>query len=161
MDLYQRLTGELHALVGEECWGAVGGEGTGSVILLSIGARTLRARPVRNPHLSELCRLYDPASSLRVRCPWRIDSPSKVIAGSHMSNANDGPMVRGLQEICGQKIVAVLCPAPAYDLTIHFENRRSLVVHCSAIGVDYDDCYSLGTPSGWYTVGFDGDLRFE
>jgi hypothetical protein len=161
MHMKEMLLLAIQNIVGEECWAAVGGEGTGSVILLSMGAQILRPRPIRNPHLSELCRLYDSAYSLRIRCPWRIDSPSQVISGSHMSNANDGPMVRGLEEICGEKIVAVICTAPAFDVTIEFENQRSLVIHCTEIGWEYDACYSLGTPGGYYSVGFDGDVSFE
>ncbi|NVD73742.1 hypothetical protein HUX88_24865 [Duganella sp. BJB1802] len=161
MRLGERLSCSVDATVGEECWGVVGGEGTGSVILLSIGERFLRRRPLTNPHLSELCRFYDAAYSLRIMCPWRIDSPSKVVAGSHMCNANDGPMVEGLKEICGQKILTVLCLAPAYDITIHFENQMTLMVHCSDIDCNYDEFYSFGTPSGYYVVGPDGNISFE
>lgn len=161
MQLGEKLLRALTDIVGEECWGVVGGEGTGSVILLSIGERILRRRPIPNPHLSDLVRHHESAYSLRIMCPWRIDSPSEVVSGSHMSNANDGPMVRGLNEICGQKVVAVLCSAPAFDVTIHFENHRSLVIHCTEIGSDYDACYSFGTPVGYYSVGFDGNVSFE
>lgn len=161
MDLKEILLHAIQDIVAEECWGVVGGEGTGSVILLSIGAQIPRPRPLSNPHLSELCRHHEGAYSLRIMCPWRIDSPSQVIAGSHMSNANDGPMVSGLEEICGEKIVAVICTFPGLDLTIQFENQRSLVIHCTEIGWDYDECYSFGTPKGYYSVGFDGEVSFE
>ena len=157
----EMLLRELAAIVGEECWGVVGGEGTGSVILLSIGERTIRPRPLRNPHLSDLVRRYDSAYSLRIGCPWRIDSPSEVVSGSHMVNANDGPMVNGLASICGQNISAVVCCAPAFDLTIRFENQHALVIHCSEIDMAYDTCYSFGAPAGHYMVGFDGKVWFE
>ena len=62
----EMLLRELSALVGEECWGVVGGEGTGSVILLHIGERTLRSRPIPNHHLTELVRRFDSAYTLRI-----------------------------------------------------------------------------------------------
>lgn len=161
LHLGERMLHDLQQIVGEECWAVVGGEGTGSVISLNIGARTLRTRPLHNPHLTELSRLHTAAYTLMIWCPWRIDSLSKVIAGSHMLNANDGPMVSGLKEICGNRIVNVVCAAPAYDMTIHFENRRSLVVHCSDIDLPDDRCYSFGTPRGDYGVYFDGKVVRE
>jgi len=151
----------LSALIGEECWGIVGGEGTGSVISLNIGVRTARAKPINNPHLSDLVRRYDSAYKLMLYCPWRIDSASDVVSGSHMSNANDGPMVRGYAAICGQKIKAVTCSGPAFDLRLDFENQHSLLLHCSAIGNDEDECYVFRTPHGWFVVGLDGHLSLE
>jgi hypothetical protein len=161
MSLRDALLRDLSALVGEECWGVVCGEGSGSVLGLRIGVRTLKPKPINNPHLSELVQLYDGAYSMLLWCPWRIDSDSKVVAGSHMSNANDGPMVNGSQSICGQRITAVTCFTPAFDLRLDFENKHSLVIHCSAIGKDYEDCYSFGTPVGHYGIDLDGELSFE
>ena len=161
MSLCDALLRDLSALIGEECWGAVCGEGTGSVLGLDIGVRTLKRRPTNNPHLTELVRLYDGTYSFLIWCSWRIDSISKVVAGSHMSNVNGGPMVEGSQSICGQRIMAVTCSAPAFDLRLDFENRHSLVIHCSAIGWNYEDCYSFGTPDGYYRIDLDGELSFE
>jgi hypothetical protein len=161
MYLRDALLRDLLALVGEECWGVVGGEGTGSVISLSVGTQILRQKPVGNPHLSDLVRQYDSAYSLLLWCPWRIDSDSRVVSGSHMSNANNGPMVVGSNCICGQKITAVTCSGPAFDLRLDFENQHALVVHCSAIGKDYEECYAFGTPLGHYSVSLDGELTFQ
>lgn len=157
----EMLLRELSAIVGEECWGVVGGEGTGSVILLHIGARTLRCRPRQNPHLPNLIQLYDSSHSLRIESPWRIESLSKVVSGSHMPNTNDGKMVKRLQTICGQRITSLICTAPAFDLKMRFENQYLLVTHSSAIGWDNTTCYSFGTPAGHYIVSLDGDVAFE
>jgi hypothetical protein len=161
MYLQDAFLRDLSVLVGEECWGVVGGGGTGSVISLAIGARTLRRKPVNNPHLSDFVRRYDSAYSLMLWCAWRIDSKSDVVSGSHMSNSNDGPMVLGNKSICGQRIKAVNCSGPAFDLRLDFENQHSLVIHCGAIGKDYEECYTFGTPRGHYSVGLDGELTFE
>jgi hypothetical protein len=161
MDTQDAFLQALNALVGEACWGVVGGEGTGSVISLKIGARIPRSKPVNNPYLSDLVRQNNSAYTLMLYCPWRIDSASNVVSGSHMSNANDGPMVRGCASIREQKIKAVTCAGPAYDLKLDFENGHTLVVHCSAIGMDDDVLYTLGTPHGWFSVGLDGRLTFE
>lgn len=152
---------DLSGLVGEECWGVVCGEGAGSVLGLSIGARTPKKKPARNPFLSDLVRHYDSAYSMLIRCPWRIDSSSEIVAGSHMSNANDGPMVIGSQSICGQRITAVACSGPAFDLRLDFDNGHALVIHCSMITRYYEHCYSFGGPRGYYIVDLDGVLRFE
>ncbi|WP_147328081.1 MULTISPECIES: hypothetical protein [unclassified Duganella] len=161
MSLRDAFLRDLSTLSGEECWGVVCGEGSGSVLGLNIGARTPKQKPVNNPHLSELVRRYDCAYSMLIWCPWRIDSESKVIAGSHMPNANDGPMVVGSQSICQQRITGVTYSSPAFDLRLNFENRYSLVIHCSAIGKNYEVCYSFGTPLGHYSVDLDGNLSFE
>ncbi len=161
MSLSDALLRDLSALIGEECWGVVCGEGSGSVLGLDIGARTLKRKPTNNPHLSELVRLYDGAYSFLVWCPWRIDADSKVVAASYMSNANNGPMVHGSQSICGQRIIAANCFTPAFDLRLDFENRHSLVIHCGGFGRDYEDCYSFGTPLGYHSVDLDGELSFE
>ena len=161
MHLRDAFLRDLLALVGEECWGIVGGEGTGSVIALRIGTRTLRQTPISNSHLSDLVRRYDSAYSLLLWCPWRIDSDSRVVSGSHMPNAKNGPMVVGSRSICGQRITAATCAGPAFDLRLDFENQHSLVIHCSTIGKDYDECYAFGTPLGHYSVSLDGELAFE
>jgi hypothetical protein len=69
MSLCDALLRDLSALIGAECWGIVCGEGSGSVLGLDIGIRTLKRKPTNNPHLSELVRLYDGACSLLVWCP--------------------------------------------------------------------------------------------
>lgn len=161
MSLPESFSRDLSAIVGEDCWGAVCGEGSGSVLGLKIGARTLRHKPLKNLHLSELVRHYDSAYSMLIWCPWRIDTDRKVIAASYMPNTNDGAMVIGSQSICGQRIMSVACSGPAFDLRLEFENGHALVIHCGAIGRDYEDCYSFGTPLGYYGVDLDGELSFE
>jgi hypothetical protein len=83
-----------------------------------------------------------------IDCPWRIDSNARVVSGSHMPNTNDGPMVRGFDFMRGQRITAVTCSAPAFDLQLDFENQHVLVVHCSAFEMDEDECYTFRTPNG-------------
>ncbi|NGZ87199.1 hypothetical protein [Duganella aceris] len=161
MHLDESFLQEISNLDGEECWGVTGGSGTGSVISLDIGKKTARAKPVRNAHLTELVRCYESAYSLLLYCPWRMESKSKVLSGSHMSNENDGPMVRGLEFIRGKKIETVTCARPAFDLRIEFEGELSLVIHCSLIGMDADECYVFKGKLGWYSVGFDGRLSLE
>lgn len=151
---------ELNKLVGEECWGVVGGAGTGSIISLDFGKQIPRNKPLKNPYVTETVRNYESEFRLMLYCPWRIESRWQVISGSHMSNENDGPMVSGLHYIRGKKILAVTCTEPAYDLRIRFVNEVDLVVHCSLIGMDDDTCYSLSAPHGVFSVCYDGKVRF-
>lgn len=78
-----------------------------------------------------------------------------------MPNANDGPMVRGLESICGQNITSVICSGPAFDLTIRLKNQHALVIHCASIDWDYDTCYSFGAPAGYYRVALEGKVSFQ
>lgn len=78
-----------------------------------------------------------------------------------MSNSNDGPMVKGCESLCGKTVTSVSCAAPAFDLTLQFDNQYSLVIHCSDIGWDNKKCYSFGTTSGHYIVSLDGKIAFE
>ena len=50
---------ELNKLVGEECWGVVGGAGTGSVISLAFGKQFPRNIPLKNPYVTEVVRNYE------------------------------------------------------------------------------------------------------
>ena len=153
---------EIEALTGEECWGVVGGEGTGSIISLSMGNKLPRKTPLNNPYLSEAVRDNESQFGFMIYCPWRIESNATIIAGSRMPNHNDGPMVSGLSDICNVRVVGIECVKPAYDLRVHFDNGMRLVLHCSNIETGLDDrCYVAYLASGCFTVLYNGKVIFE
>ena len=152
---------ELSNLLGKECWGIVGGVGTGSVISLSIGKKIEKTVPSKNPHLSEIVRRYNSEYSIMISCPWRIESKTKILCGSHHRNESDGPYSKSFMQIIGKTISNIRCESPAYDLKLVFGNELSLIIHCSSIGMDEEECYSFGTPLGWFTVQLDGVLDFD
>ena len=149
---------ELLKLVGEECWGVVGGVGTGSIIRLSIGKKFLRDRPVENSHIGNEERMYSASLGFMISCPWRIENEFEVFCGSHHTNESHGPYKDGFNQIRGQKIIQIICENPSFDLSLKFENAVVLKIHCSSIGVDADECYSFRSSRGWFEIGFDGRI---
>ena len=161
MELEKNFLSSVNELIGLECWGVTGGEGTGSVISIDIGKKTLRKKPSKNPHLSELVAKYNSSHSFMLYCPWRIETNKNILSASFMPNNNNEIMVKGLKEITGTTIKNVICESPAYDLRIEFSNETNLIVHCSNIGMDDNECYSFKSLQNWYTVNYGGEITYE
>ena len=161
MELEKNFLLNINELIGLECWGVTGGEGTGSVISIDMGKKTLRKKPSTNPYLSKLVAKYNSSHSLMVYCPWRIESKTNILSASFMPNDNNGIMVKGLKEITGTTIKNIICGSPAYDLHIEFSNETNLIVHCSNIGMDEKECYSFKSLQNWYTVNYGGEITYE
>ncbi|MCX4028565.1 hypothetical protein H0A36_14535 [Endozoicomonas sp. SM1973] len=152
---------ELSKLKGKECWGIVGGAGTGSIISLNIGEKYLRNNPLKNTFLSDLVRRYESEYGFMLHCPWRIDHDNYVLCGSYHSNELDGPYQEVFSQVIGNKITNIICEPPAFDLKLCFENLVSINIYCTNTGIDYDECYSFKSPIGWFEVGYNGRLSFE
>ena len=151
----------LNDLIGLECWGVTGGEGTGSIISLDIGNKILKNKPSKNPHLSELVSKYKSSHGFMLHCPWRIETNKKILSGSFMPNDNDGMMVSGLNKVIGTTIKKVTCIKPAYDLLIEFSNETNLVASCSNIGIDDEECYTYHSLNEWFTIKYGGEVAYE
>ncbi len=161
MQIEKTFSRELSKLIGLECWGVTCGEGSGSVLKIDIGDKITRATPLKNPHLSNIVRVNESSICFMLYSPWRLESKSEVLCGSHSPNDNTGVMVRGVNCILGQTIKSIVCKMPAFDLCIVFSNELKLVVHCSNIGIDDDECYSFKAKKGWFTVKYNGELIVE
>jgi len=157
----EKFKKEIAELGGKECWGVVGGSGTGSVINLKVEDRFLKKAPSKSSYLSDLVRNYDSEYDFMIYCPWRIENDGEVICGSHHTNEDDGPYKRGFDQLIGEKIYNVSSSYPAFDLEISFGNGVILNASCVSIGMDDNICYSFRTPKGWFTIYFDGDIEFE
>lgn len=144
---------ELHHLNGLECWGVVAGEGTGSRITLDFGKNIPRARPLKNPKLSEMQRQHKGEFGLFVQnCAWRLGSET-VICSSKSPNSSDGPMVRGLQSVVGQHVVNVAVTSPGYDLVVHFSGGARLHLFCDCLDQTRDgNNYSFHTLSRSFVI---------
>lgn len=153
----------VNAFVGRPCWGVAAGEGTGSRFGLDLGQKIPRNKPLANPYLSEDMRNFNGEYRLFVEgCPWRVQSPSEVIGSWLDDNANDGPMVRTLERLVGANVHHVRLEAPAWDLWISFNNGLTLCVFPDATGdTEWDDNYTVLTPSGAFSVERYGKLTFE
>ena len=161
MNTVELFEEEISKLPGKECWGVVGGAGTGTVISLSIGDKYPKKVPSKNSYLSEVVRNNSSEYSLLVECPWRIESSTEVICGSHHTNEIDGPYLSSFRQITGVCIESVECNSPAFDLKLALSNGLILQINCCSIGADDNECYSFGTPKGWFGVCFDGVVNPE
>src|SRR5215469_3115147 len=72
----------LEEIVGEECWAIIAGPGTGSVILLDLGAKQPREMEVDNPTLSEDERKLEARYSIHVWCSWRVEVERRVVGSA-------------------------------------------------------------------------------
>jgi len=161
MNIVENLRRDLGLLEGEVCWAAIGGEGTGSIISLSIGEKIPKSSPSKNKFLSELARNNDSKHGFMIYGAWRVDSENEVISGSHMSNENDGPMVRGLRQLADKRILAIKCEKPGLDLVIQFEGGLCLSVFCAEIDAETEEFYTFKSSSGWYSISHNGKVDYE
>ena len=159
MTLLDHFNKELESMIGKECWAIVGGEGTGSVISVNIGARYPRDRSLHNPYVSELVRHFTAEYNLMIYSPWRIESCNAVLCGGHHSNDIDGPYQTSFEQVINRKLIDVQCVSPLLDLRLFFEGGICLFVFFALIGIDEGECYWLGSNSCCYPIGFDGRLN--
>jgi hypothetical protein len=149
-------------LVGQVCWGAIAGSGTGSVLNLCIGAKLIRTVPIKNPNLSDELQNYDSEYALFLDCTWRLDSKTQVLFGAWDDNDFEGTKIQGLQALIEQKIRSVSYSEPAFDLKIVFENEMVLRVFCDSTNTcDAADNYSLFLLHEIFTVGNKSKIRRE
>jgi hypothetical protein len=94
------LLKSLDTLRGKECWGFIGGPGTGSMITLDFGDKIPRKKAVSNPTLSSEQQKFQGEVVLFIQfAAWRIDFASSVICSSATPNNLDGPFGEGLRSI--------------------------------------------------------------
>ena len=154
----------LEQLVGKECWSVVAGEGTGSMVSLDFGRKQRRKTAVRNRHLTRTQREFEGEFDLFIQgCAWRLEEPRKVICSSMSDNANDGPMVAGLERLDEQKVLRVVIDYPGYDLALTFEGAEgelTLRLFCDQADREGEaDNYSFFSPKMAWAVGPGSVLR--
>ncbi|PQO40134.1 hypothetical protein [Blastopirellula marina] len=120
----------LAFLVGQPCWGIVGGAGTGSMISLRLGQKIPRDVPLTNDKLSREIRENDAEfEACLFCCSWRLVSPAAIVcSGAWSSNEPDGPMLAGLAQLQQQKISEIKLTPETLDLSLTFENGLRLDV---------------------------------
>lgn len=145
-----------------KCWGAFAGEGTGSNFSLSFGEKKLRKKELKNKHLSEKGRKYEPELSLFVTCSWRLDSETSILCSSKENNSNTGSMVRSLKKVIGKRVMDINVFEPAFDLIITFDGGLSLKIFCDETDPDEDfDNYCFFYKDKTYAVINRSELFFE
>lgn len=148
-------------MVGKECWAIIAGPGTGSVILLDLGAKLPRDHALRNPNLTEEERIFESAYSVHVWCSWRVEEEVRVV-GSAAALPEEGWWERsGLARIKGRHLTGFDFGTPIPDFRLHFGNV-SLVMFADTLSEDSEDCaYTLRTPDEVFVVFANGDLLSE
>lgn len=150
----------FNRIVGLECWGIIAGSGTGSNINMQFGRKIPRAKPLKNPSLTNEQREFDSEFSVFVECVWRLDSETEIVCGAWDNNRENGLMIIGLHQLVGSVVSSVQILKPAFDLIVSFSNGLALKVFCDNVSpIDANDNYSLFTPDLYYTVGTRSVLR--
>jgi hypothetical protein len=147
-------------LVGQECWSAtVAG---GSLLLLKVGPRVPRAKPLLNLFLTELERTHDAELGVHIGCAWRLDGAGEVLSVWSDPKPAQCPTPPDLECLRGARITDAVLSGPAWDLTLHFGEVGCLRIFCdgSVLEPEEDD-YSVFTPQGTVSVAAGGQVSFE
>lgn len=148
-------------LIGKKCTGFAAGAGTGSNVYLEFEPRRSRARPLRNPHLSDLQRRTDADFAVFVQCAWRLDSESKVICGSEDDESAGGRMLQGLALLEGMTLDSAELTLPGLDVRLTF-GCLVMSVFCNNVSeMEQLDNYVLYGPSRILCVGPNSRLSEE
>lgn len=153
----------LALLKGKLCWSVLAGAGTGATMHLEFGAKAPRRASLRErPQITSEQAHYEGELDLFVQCAWRLERSQSVLCGSTDDDRNDGPMVRGLQELVGKLIVAVDVDDPVPDLELLFGDGLRLKVFCDQTNLETnDDNYSVRLGETIYVVGCRGYTLVE
>jgi hypothetical protein len=151
------FTTQLQLLRGQPCWLVVGGAGTGSNIVLHIGARVPRKQWLGNPFLGVEGRHHEGEYLLYVECPWRLEKSSTAVVGSWL-DAQDAKLMRAtLALIENQTIEECSVTPPANDLELVFSAGHRLRLFCDQRDTESGDNYTLFTPR--YAIANMGGFR--
>jgi hypothetical protein len=128
---------------GQTCWSMVG-ISAGSMFTLDFGAQRKRKIAIGNDMLRKDQREFVGEYTLFVtHSGWRLYHGAEVICHCNDSNANDGPMVLGLSQLEGKKLLrSKFSNSPAELMLAFSENYRLFL--CDWEGVEPDeDAYIL------------------
>jgi hypothetical protein len=151
----------LERVVGEECWAVIAGSGTGSVILLDLGAKLPREHELRNDMLSDEERRFEAPYSVQIWSSWRVEREGVVI-GSWVALPAEGWWDRsGLALIKGRRLSGYELDEPIPDLRLDFGETR-LSVFADTLSANEEDCaFTVRTPTDVYLAFSDGRLQRE
>lgn len=116
-------------LAGKEVLALTHEPGSGS--LFHLGSWVQRARPVRNPHLSDRLQEFQGAESIFVMCPWELDSPAVLEPGAVRPGdpqARTRARMELLNVLEGHSILAVRMATDADRLTLGFDGAIQLTL---------------------------------
>ena len=146
----QEFQSAVAQLVGLPCWNIKAGA-IGAMASIHLGEKVALDKPLPFPNTSLTPdeHKFRGAMVLYIEdCPWRLDGEDAVIASWTDSNAPKGPIVLGLQGLIGATVTAASVTPPGMDLTVQFDNGRTLRIFPDQVDADAGDNYSLSIKGG-------------
>jgi len=159
-DICDEFGNVVNSLARQRCWSVIAGKGSGSRVGIDIGDKVRRRKPIENPYLSIEQQHFRGKFRLSIEdCAWRLNSATEIICASTSDNANEGPLVRGLQRIVGVYIKSVEFSFPTFDLTVNFSNGLTLYLFCDQCNsFDLANNYSLTYLDQMFVIGTNSQL---
>jgi hypothetical protein len=155
------VTAAFDAIVGEECWAIIGGPGTGSAILLDLGAKLPRDQPLKNDKLTAEERQFEAPYSINTRCSWRVEQAGRVV-GSWVALPEEGWWVRsGLDRIKNRRLTAYELGSPVPDLRLQFDDVVLALFADTLSESASNPAFWLSTPDEVFVVFANGELQRE
>lgn len=135
MDELESLLAKMKS---QTCWSMVG-ISAGSMFSLDFGAQLKRNIIIGNDMLRKDQREFVGEHSLFVKhSGWKLYHGSEVICHCNDSNKNDGPMVLGLRQLEGKKMLRFKFGNSPAELMLAFSENYKLFL-CDWEGVEPDD----------------------
>jgi hypothetical protein len=145
----KQFESDLLTILGLTCWGAIAGEGTGSMITLDFGERIPITPPLRNETLSNELRHFQGQYCIFVEgCSWRLEEEKRIIC-----SWGDAPNTIGreVERLVGCQLTKAELPYWTLDLRLSFDDKYVLYLFCDQTTGALDN-YSIRFPFGWYSV---------
>ena len=149
-------------LLGKSVWQIFGGKPAGSVVLLGLGMRIRRDRPLKNPARTILERHFDSEISIMAFCAWRVRYGRELVGSWRDDNRTGGPMLRALQRLRSKPVERVSVGSGVTDLTIAFGDGLYLDILPDIRDPDESDInYKVRYPGGVIVCGNTGQLEHK
>jgi hypothetical protein len=138
------------------------GPSAGSWFALDFGEKLEREAPVDNDKLRAKQQRFIGEYSIWIRMTgWRLYLDKKCLCHCNDSNANDGPMIMGLQQLEGKKLLHFASGKSPAELKLDFSEGYQLVL-CDWEGVNPEyEAYTLFGNQQAVTVRMNGEISIQ
>ena len=112
------------ALIGNTCWAAIAGSGTGSKIMFNFGEKIPRKKPVPNLKISHDAQNFDGEFVVFVQsgARWQLENNCSLICSHMDSNEAGGVMLSGLALLIGKSVSSVEYNQDFSDVALNFDD---------------------------------------
>jgi hypothetical protein len=143
----------MTALLGRDCWNVACGGCVGASFQLALGRKVPRARPLRNPKVTEEYRHYEGECGLMVWCSWRLANRKGPLTSSDDESPRRDEGLRGL----ASRTIVQVGILPSWDMHVEFSGGLMLSVFPDHVGAaaSFDGNWEVWTPDLLYAVGTD------